>query len=336
MYRLKININASTPVYQQISTYIYKLIRQGHLTAGERLPPERELALRLNVARGTVKKAYDLLVQQKMVVAKRGHGSVVVGCSDGESEKMSRVDKAQKKIISLINELEVLDIGYREMGELFSACLFKREEEVAAFTIAAVDCNPEALGIFRKQIAMLTRMSMAQFLLEEVRNEVDPEAMLQPFSLILTTTNHIGELKSLVPALAERCVPVIVQPSSATLVALAKIAADQRLGVIYQSKRFFEIIRIWLKKSEVVAVPAGLCVEGADAAAFADFLKGREVVILPPGFAAQFPTHAIMELNRFRQNGGTLLDFAYEIDRGSLLHLDSLIRNLLNEARKST
>ncbi|GAB1352236.1 hypothetical protein MASR1M12_09670 [Erysipelotrichia bacterium] len=82
--RLKIDESSEVPIYRQISEQIAALIRSGRLRRGEHLPPERELALQLKIARGTVKKAYESLVNQRYIVAARGRGSTVT--LDTESE----------------------------------------------------------------------------------------------------------------------------------------------------------------------------------------------------------------------------------------------------------
>lgn len=55
--RLKIDESSEAPIYKQISEQIAALIKSGRLRRGEHLPPERELALQLKIARGTVKKS---------------------------------------------------------------------------------------------------------------------------------------------------------------------------------------------------------------------------------------------------------------------------------------
>src|SRR4051794_32010285 len=52
-------------------------ILDGQLVAGERLPPTRELAAQLGVARGTVTTAYDRLVAEGFLVTRVGSGTFV-------------------------------------------------------------------------------------------------------------------------------------------------------------------------------------------------------------------------------------------------------------------
>jgi len=356
---VKINSHGQEPIYRQISSQIVALIRSGRLTPGQQLPAERELALQLKVARGTIKKAYEMLVQQHYIVAARGRGSLVADspssrkdvktrpanrddlrgstntASAREGERpASRLDQASQLIENCIVQLEDIGFAWREMADLFNLLLTRREERFSQFAIAAVDCNPEALGIYQSQLAPLTHMSTARFLFSELRETKEPATVLAPFDLILTTSNHIEELRSLVPELADKAVPVVVSPSQATLIALARLDNASRVGVLYQSRRFFQIISGWVGKSGFNGDLSGVCYLDTKPAAIEKFIDNKDVLIVPPGFAAQLPSALLHAINLFRQRGGQLIDFAYQIERGSLLYLEELIKNLLNRPGK--
>ncbi|PKL44897.1 MAG: hypothetical protein CVV42_19220 [Candidatus Riflebacteria bacterium HGW-Riflebacteria-2] len=364
MLPVKIDNQGQEPIYRQISSQIAALIRAGRLTPGQQLPAERELALQLKVARGTIKKAYETLVQQHYIVAARGRGSLVAESSgrhgkSGQSDRtaattsaavsinaetflapgthdrpVSRLEQASQIISSSILQLEDLGFAWREMADLFSILLARREEEVSHLAIAAVDCNPEALGIYQSQLAPLTRMTTARFLFSDLREAQDPAAVLASFDLILTTSNHIEELRSLAPAIADKAVPVVVAPSQSTLIALAKLASSSQVGVLYQSRRFFQIISGWVGKSGYNGNLSGIGYLESKSADIEKFVEDKDVLIVPPGFAAQLPSDLLHTVNVFRQRGGQLIDFAYQIERGSLLYLEELIKNLLNRPGK--
>jgi len=359
MLPVKINNHGQEPIYRQISSQIAALIRAGRLTPGQQLPAERELALQLKVARGTIKKAYEMLVQQHYIVAARGRGSLVadspasqqgapvrarqtrlhntdVKAADAkESDRpTSRLEQATQLIENCIWQLEDIGFAWREMADLFNLLLTRREERFSQFAIAAIDCNPEALGIYQSQLAPLTHIATARFLFAELREAKDPATVLAPFDLILTTSNHIEELRSLVPELADKAVPVVVSPSQATLIALARLNNDSRAGVLYQSWRFFQIISGWVGKSGFNGDLSGICYLDEKPAAIEKFIDDKDVLIVPPGFAAQLPSELLHAINLFRQRGGLLIDFAYQIERGSLLYLEELIKNLLNRPGK--
>lgn len=332
MLPIKVDAKSGMPIHKQISEQVAGLIKVGQLAAGEQLPAERELAEALSVARGTVKKAYETLVYQKLIVVARGRGSVVAQSVHSAAE--GRQGLAAQRVRETILALEDMRFSHHEIADLFGLMLARRQEELAGFTIAAVDCNPEALGIYQKQLAMLTHMSIARIMLKELRETGVAETILAPFDLILTTVNHIEELQQLAPRAGKKAVPVMVSPTQGTLISLARLESSARVGILYLSERFREIISGWLRKSGFRDATTAFAAEHRNIEGFAGFVSQIDVLILPPGYAAQLPGSMLQVLNHFRLNGGQLIDFDYQIERGSLMHLEELIKTLLLQPRK--
>jgi GntR family transcriptional repressor for pyruvate dehydrogenase complex len=70
-----------TRVFEGVAQQIQRLIVDGALKPGERLPPERELASRLAVSRGSVRDAIRILELAGLVVPRQGEGTVVADLS---------------------------------------------------------------------------------------------------------------------------------------------------------------------------------------------------------------------------------------------------------------
>ena len=63
--------------YEQVAEQIQKLIAQGTLKPGDRLPPERELATRFGVARSSIRDAVRTLGVMSILEPRQGAGTVV-------------------------------------------------------------------------------------------------------------------------------------------------------------------------------------------------------------------------------------------------------------------
>lgn len=72
-----VDTGAGRPVYQQIEEQVADAIAAGALGAGDRLPPERDLAARLGVSRMTVRQAFDALARRDLVERGVGRGTFV-------------------------------------------------------------------------------------------------------------------------------------------------------------------------------------------------------------------------------------------------------------------
>ncbi len=69
--------NSLEPLYLQLYRRLVELIENGALKAGDRVPPERELAEALNVSRITARQAMDALVKSGLVYREQGRGTFV-------------------------------------------------------------------------------------------------------------------------------------------------------------------------------------------------------------------------------------------------------------------
>jgi len=65
------------PLYRQIYLRFRQSIADGHLKPGDRVPSVRALAAELNLARGTVETAYQLLISEGYLLARGPAGTVV-------------------------------------------------------------------------------------------------------------------------------------------------------------------------------------------------------------------------------------------------------------------
>lgn len=74
---LQIDKNAKEPVRDQIFRQIIRLVRDGLLSAGDKLPSVRELAVQLEVSRKTVHNAYEELAAHNIIEARHGSGTYV-------------------------------------------------------------------------------------------------------------------------------------------------------------------------------------------------------------------------------------------------------------------
>jgi GntR family transcriptional repressor for pyruvate dehydrogenase complex len=136
-----------TKVYEKIAVQIQRLICDGLLKPGEKLPPERELAGMFHVSRGSLRDAVRALEVTGFVEARHGEGTVV------------RTPSAE----SLINPLTTVLFHRREfVSELLE---FRAMIEPALARRAATQASPEDLAnledIVRRQQEKVDRGELA-------------------------------------------------------------------------------------------------------------------------------------------------------------------------------
>jgi GntR family transcriptional regulator len=102
--------HAEAPLYRQISDHIRQHIATGRLKPGDHLPAVRQLARSLGVNQNTVVKAYSELEQQRVIVSRRGGGTIVARSGDDPSIIATR----QRHLSDIISDdiVKVLSLGY--------------------------------------------------------------------------------------------------------------------------------------------------------------------------------------------------------------------------------
>ncbi len=78
-FRPNLDPGSEIPIYRQLGFYLKRLMENGELRRGDRLPPTRELALKLGLNRTTISAAYDILETEGLVKGEVGRGSYVCG-----------------------------------------------------------------------------------------------------------------------------------------------------------------------------------------------------------------------------------------------------------------
>jgi len=81
----------SRPMYQQILANIKRLIFTGQWPEGHALPSIRELAVALKVSVITVKRAYQELENQRVIVTRQGLGSFVAERGNVNEQKQAEL-----------------------------------------------------------------------------------------------------------------------------------------------------------------------------------------------------------------------------------------------------
>lgn len=119
---ITIRFENSRPLYKQIVEQILRQVKEGILKPGDRLPTERELAEQLQIARGTVKKAYKELADNNIIEVIQGSGSYIY--NDRDVYDVEHRKLASQLIEQMLDKLESWNLSPHEISAC-SACLWQ-------------------------------------------------------------------------------------------------------------------------------------------------------------------------------------------------------------------
>ncbi len=119
-----------TRLYEQVAEQISTWIGENGLRAGDRLPPERELATRLGVSRATLSQALVALEVVGVVAVRHGDGTVLT-----DQVGTARITDAIRAHADRMPEvIEARDALETKLAEL--AATRRTDEDIAAITAA--------------------------------------------------------------------------------------------------------------------------------------------------------------------------------------------------------
>lgn len=110
---INIDYTKREPIYEQIVREVEKLITLGVLASGSQIPSVRALAFNLGINPNTVKKAYDILEEDGLIISKSTKGTFI--SDDIKKAKDLKIAELLAKINSMMKELETYGLTKEEI-----------------------------------------------------------------------------------------------------------------------------------------------------------------------------------------------------------------------------
>ncbi len=321
--KLLIDSTAETPIYQQIIDGLKRAIQSGILPPGSQLPTVRELAEENLIARGTVKHAYDMLELEGLIKKQQGKGTFVY--QQPEEKTLGKKEQATLAMDRLLEQLEELGFSLRDIRIILDLKLREREESYRHVRIGAVDCSPEALSVIMDQLAGFPGADVFEYLLQPI---LDSPSQFNPgWDIYITTPTHYQELSEKMPA-GSRLIQVVLSVSAETILELARIPREKKVGILCSSRRFGDIIkRACRRYCRLDQEPQVYYFGDPEAEATAAFLKDTEQLILPLNYLRFSSAREQNLLAQYTANNKPVI-FQYQMEQGSLLYLAEQIQRV--------
>ncbi len=328
---IEILFESTKPIYKQIVEQILRQVKQGILRPGDRLPTERELAEQLQIARGTVKKAYKELADNNIIEVIQGSGSYIY--NDRDVYDVEHRKLASQLIEQMLDKLESWNLSEREISAMLRLSLAKRSAMQALVRLALVDCNPESLTLFKRQLSYIPGISSSVFLVDTVILEDDAGRLFENFDLVLTTVTHYEQVANCLAGTQIPVVAVDVSPSRQTIVSISTLPPEASIGILCQSNKFSNLIceQMELFTGSACKLPVYF---GADLQHTVRFMKKFDAVIVAPDLPVLDPTLSKNAVQEYQAKGGKVIPFDYFIDKGSLMHVEQLVDEIMQKKER--
>jgi len=113
--RVALNLDSPIPAYRQIADDLRRHLVDERLTAGDLLPPIRQLALDLGVHFNTVALAYRLLADEGWLELKRRRGATVIARNTPAVDRR-QVDHLLRQLTHIAAQLRSAGMSSRQIS----------------------------------------------------------------------------------------------------------------------------------------------------------------------------------------------------------------------------
>ena len=125
---IKLSNMSSVPIYQQVATQIKSNILDGSLKYNDQLPSIRSLAKELEVGIITVKKSYEVLLQEELIYSK---GAVGYFVNDIDLATILTIKKEEylDELKSIIDKAVNDGLNINDIKEIFNRVLEEKSND---------------------------------------------------------------------------------------------------------------------------------------------------------------------------------------------------------------
>lgn len=198
-----------------IERLIEEQIRTGAYTEGARLPTVRDLADRYQVNKNTASHAYQALERRGLIDMSRGRGAFV--------RRAPVADQApwQQRAEQLAHEARRLGMSRAQALDALGRAV-ERAYGPAAPLALFVECNRQDLDTLGGELSAIIGTTLDLALLDDALRGAP--ALASRYDLLVTTFQHLGQLRQATPAARrDQVVGVHVTPSHDSLLDLARL-----------------------------------------------------------------------------------------------------------------
>ena len=317
--KIIIDKNTRIPIYKQIVDHVTTLKSCGVYQPGEKLPTERELASFYDIARGTVKRAYDKLLKSGVITVIQGKGTFIKDNNGNDNNNHQTIDI----IDDYLDQLTDLSLSLDDIEMYIVQKLKERGENRQTMQVAVVECCPESICEVMKSLVAFQGIEITGILLNKVVE--DPKILLDNYSLIIIADLHAPIVESILPSIKDKLIHVALSINPLILKEIAAIPHKDKIGIFCRSKRYSETMT-----GELTSLDPNIQIDGiffSDSKdSFQAFLANKHTLIAADSYESFSSHYQKEELSRFILRGGKLISFNFTLDIGSSMYVEDSIR----------
>ncbi len=278
------------------------------------MPTERELSGELKVSRNTVSTAYRELEQEGVLKSYQGKGTFVA--EEVKLWKDENIREKIKKFVDLAFE-EAIEAGVDadEFLEVVTETIEEKRKLINEISGIYIECNIEQSKIFATQLKDRTNINFVPLTVNDLKDmDKDTEELLEKSQIIITTFNHVNEVRRLTRSFNKKVLGVAITPDLETIVRIARFPMETRFYFVCISEEFKFKVRDALESAGLGNINIEYT-NSFDKEELKNIIEMSDVIIASPG--------RYKDINEINNGKKQIINFLYSLDDGSVKALKS-------------
>lgn len=316
MFQYHVNADSQVPIYRQLVDQINAQIRSGALKTGTQLPTVREMAEKLRLSCGTVKKVYDCLQEMGDIEMTRRRGTFVKYV---HRDQDSRKYQAMVAIDQMIRKLTELNFSPAEIQIFLNLKMREWGLKWTGLRVTLVTEYPELTQMLEKQLKSMANVQISVYPLRQLQEY--PYSVDEQSDVILADYQDAQKIAHLLPD-AQKLVQVAFAADGSSLLSIAN-ARGESAGVVCETAAFARLVQEKTGLGRRV-VP----LHGEDA----EFDK-VDFLIVAEDHLEKCSPQMRAKIDAFAREK-KVCTFVCHLDEGSMLHLNERIGKMRDERQQ--
>jgi GntR family transcriptional regulator len=307
------------PYYLQLKNILKSRIQSGAIKSNK-LPPVRQVARDFGVSVNTVLRAYNELGREGIVTSEVGKGTFV-NITRQELKSHNRQVLLKKIIEHALEEALSLEFSMEEFQQSVTDYITEKQEMMRNIRLCFIECNIEQLTYFTNHLELDPHIQRIPILLEDLRNHNKAEIQKTvDCDILVTSFYHLREVQKNYEYLDKPIIGINIEPDVTTLIQVARIPADDTIGIVTTSLQFKKEIREVLQK-------LNLAFSGILETNSHDNETVKEIVVRKCDTVLVSPKQKSVVQN-YARDGTKVIEFVFTPDRTSINNLKLAILEL--------
>jgi len=212
-------------------------ISTGAVGTGQMLPPVRQLSKLLGLSVNTVRLAYKILTEERLVVTRPKRGTVVIGTPEAATEPRSPQDADEEMITAAINRAFSAGQNESDIREMLLRLLAGAAEKRSSPKAIFVECTDHDATMLGQQLSRELSIAVKPVVLDSLEDWIAQEQEhLSEYQAVVTTFFHYREVMEAMKGRGPQVFGVVVENGADARDKMAKLLPGTRIGVVCRAQ----------------------------------------------------------------------------------------------------